>query len=245
MKYQALAPLYDRIMSHVQYSLWEDLIDKVIRRYLPRKKISCFEIGGGTGRLGSLLIEKGFNYVGSDLSFSMCKESIKRNLPFCCADGRKLPILDTSVDLLLFLYDGINYLTTLKDYTKVFNEAHRTLRPKGIFLFDITTETNSLRHFSDFLDFEDFGDSSYVRHSYYDERDCIQHNDFTIYSRTAKSPNLYQKFIEEHKQKVLPPRLIEEAIPRDLFSIIGIWDGYVMKHFNHNSERIHFCLQKI
>jgi SAM-dependent methyltransferase len=153
--YDALAPIYDRIMNHVDYYEWARLIERIIHKYIRVRNPSIFEIGGGTGALSSLLISRGFRYVGSDRSFSMCTIARHRNAPFVCADARAVPI-KKKFDLICFLYDGINYLQTLEDYALLFSETAGCLSPGSYFLFDITTETNSLSHFKNHLDHEDW-----------------------------------------------------------------------------------------
>lgn len=243
MKYQALAPIYDRLMSHVEYDEWIVLLQKIFKKHFKNKSdISILELGGGTGKLGEKIRMHGLKYVGSDYSSQMASQAKKRNLPFVCADARKIPFKGT-FDCILFLYDGINYLNSIDEYAGLFNEAGNCLAEDGLFLFDITTETNSINHFYDYLDFDEFDNYSVVRHSFYDELTLTQYNDFTIFNLDQKS-SLYTKCKEHHAQKVFPPQLIEEVIPRDIFCIEGIWDDFSMKKYSSKSERIHFLLKK-
>jgi SAM-dependent methyltransferase len=245
MVYDALAPIYDRIMSHVEYDAWVELIGRVTEKFLDGKKPSIFEVGGGTGMLASRLLREGYRYFGSDRSFSMCQRAKAANAatPFACADAKALPIR-APFDLLLFLYDGINYLHTLEEYGTLFSEAAHSLKPGGLFLFDITTEANSLLHFKSYLDFEDWGDYAYVRRSYYNKEKFQQHNDFTIFRRVGGDPAHYVKETELHCQKVLSASVIARAVPGALFIIEGIWDGFSFKNWRPHSERIHFLLRK-
>jgi len=241
--YDALSPIYDRMMSHVVYDEWVDLIESVTERYLPSSRPAVFELGGGTGVLGSLLRNKGFRYIGTDLSFGMCRQSKRRKGLVACADARALPV-KKSFDLMLFLYDGINYLQTLDDYALLFSQAAECLAPGGCFLFDITTETNSLRHFRDYLESEDWGDYTYIRRSFYRRETRLQHNDITIFRRLADKAPFYQKSVERHTQKVFSAEAIAGAVPQSHFAIRGIWDGFSMKEHRQQSERVHFLLQK-
>lgn len=242
--YNTLAPIYDNVMSHVKYDLWFDLIVNISKKYLPKSNIKIFEMGGGTGSLGTMLLSEGFSYLGSDLSFKMCLQAQKKNIPFLCADARSIP-LKTFFDIIIFLYDGINYLQNISDYTVLFSEAQRLLGNDGLFLFDITTETNSISQFSNYLDFEDFGTTSYIRHSYYNKTNQLQYNDFTIFTKVDGDTDTYRKSDEAHVQKIISVKNICRAIPKGLFEIIGIWDGFSFKRFTPRSERIHFLLRKI
>lgn len=242
MRYGALAPIYDRIMSHVEYSEWIELLQKIAKKYLLKTQFSVFELGGGTGILGEMLLKLGYEYTGSDLSLHMAKEALKRNVPFVCTDAINIPV-KKKFDMVLFLYDGINYLRSIDEYKLLFDQVSRCLKPGGIFLFDITTEYNSMSHFYDNIDLDEYSDCSVIRHSYYDELTTTQHNDFTIFS-FRKELQLYEKLIDKHEQKVFPPQLIEEAVPGSKYDILGIWDEFKMKKYSSRSERIHFCLKR-
>jgi SAM-dependent methyltransferase len=181
MQYDALAPIYDRLMDFVEYDEWIELIVKTAARFGTSDDPQILELGAGTGVVGAALSGMGYRYIASDLSFPMCKEArSKRGLAACAADARYLPF-KREFDIALFLYDGINYLLAMDDYRRLFASVYNVLVPGGLFLFDITTRENSVRHFLDYLDFEDYGDVSFVRHSYFDAGKSIQHNDFTIY----------------------------------------------------------------
>lgn len=241
--YHALAPVYDRVMSHVEYDEWLELIKRIIKKHIRKKNPSIFEVGGGTGSLGEMLIQNGYRYFGSDLNRNMCKEARLKNLPVFCADCRAIP-LKKPFDLIIFLYDGINYLLSIDDYRILFDQVYQSLSPGGCFLFDITTETNSVRHFFEYLDFEEYDVYSLVRHSYFEQNDSLQFNDFTIFKRVRNNPPLYEKLSERHVQKILPPRIIEKNIPENKFKILGIWDGFTERKYSIRSERIHFLLKK-
>jgi cyclopropane fatty-acyl-phospholipid synthase-like methyltransferase len=228
-------------MAHVEYRQWYTLIKKVIARYRPVPAPRLFEVGGGTGVLGRMLAADGCRYLGSDLSAAMCGLARARDLPFICADARRPPVTGP-FDLIIFLYDGINYFGE-DDYERFFTEMHPLLDTGGLLLFDITTQYNSRMHFVDFLDYDEYDDAFYLRHSFYDARTGIQHNRFTIFLRESDGKG-YCKHHEHHHQLVLPVAAIKKRIPADLFSIVGIWDGYSFSRHTARSDRIHFCLKK-
>jgi predicted TPR repeat methyltransferase len=241
--YDALAPIYDRMMSHVDYGEWAGLIVKIAKKYMREKRPSVFELGGGTGVLASLLRQRGVDYLGSDRSFSMCSIAAHRRVPVVCSNALAIPSKKT-FDLIVFLYDGINYLQSLDEYSRLFVEAAKNLVPGGLFLFDITTEANSLTHFRSYLEHEDWGDYAYVRRSYYNKERLEQHNDITIYRRITDDPAVYEKHFEGHCQKVFGASSIARSVPSSLFTIEGIWDGFSFRRYRPHSERIHFLLKR-
>lgn len=238
--------MYDRIMAHVGYNQWFSLVNNVTAEYgggAPH--VAILELGAGTGVLGRQCADAGVSYKGSDLSISMCRQAARRALPFFCADARRLPLKsDARFDIVLFLFDGINYLMTSADYCRVFSEVHAHLKCGGLFLFDITTEFNSRTNFNEYVDADDLGDSFYFRHSYFDDISGVQHNDFTIFTRSSAQPQLYEKSLESHCQRVFTVSEIKGSVPDSLFEILGIWDNFSMKKYTSRSERVHFLLRK-
>jgi SAM-dependent methyltransferase len=231
-------------MRHVRYDEWAALIQRILAGYLEEpSRSSILEIGAGTGTLGQRLDRLGLRYLASDKSIDMVRIARSRSLDCLAADGRGLPF-KRAFDLVLFLYDGINYLWHLSDYAHLFEQVHRCLRPSGLFLFDITTPANSSKNFSDCLECEDFLDHYYIRHSYYDSAANMQYNDFTIFRRVdGNGSTTYQRFEEAHAQRVLPVPMIEEWIPRDKFHVEGIWEGFTFHRYSRHSERVHFLLR--
>lgn len=244
MPYESIAKYYDTLMSHVKYGEWITLINRVIKKYCGGKKISILELGAGTGTLGRKLVNREYGYCGLDISFNMIKLAHEKNLPVVCADACSLP-LKNMYDMVIFLYDGINYFLSLQEYKKVFASVSRCLPEGGLFLFDITTETNSYRYFYDFNDIHEIDGSTILRHSYFNPEMFLQYNDFTVFTPVENMHPYYSREDEQHKQKIFTPVKIESAIPDDLFDCLGIWDGYSMKQFSKHSERIHFLLKKI
>jgi len=245
MPYDALAYIYDRLMNHVEYEEWAGLVGRVAARYGAARQTEILELGAGTGVVGSMLCDMGYSYTASDISFPMCKiANVKRGLPVCVADARHLPF-KKQFGMAIFLYDGINYLLTQDDYRKLFISVYDVIASGGLFLFDITTRENSMRHFTNYLDFEDYGDLSYVRDSYFDIKKSVQHNDFTIYRRSEENPDYYEKYTEAHRQKVFSVMEMEKMIPKKRFEVLGIWDEYSFRKYTAKSLRIHFLLRKI
>ncbi|HUI91236.1 MAG TPA: class I SAM-dependent methyltransferase [Chitinivibrionales bacterium] len=265
MNYRALAPLYDRLMAHVGYHRWHSLIEEIIHRYCAAARPSIFEIGAGTGMLGERLCAAGFHYIASDLSHPMCVQARRRLKNVVCADGRLLPLRGRAgFDLVLFLYDGINYLLDKAEYERLFSEVYAHLYRDGLFLFDVTTVYNSTANFNEYVDADDFGEHFYFRHSYYQPFKNMQYNDFTIFSRnngSGAAPRddgagalalsldnsddcLYTKSMEHHEQKVFPVNVIKGFVPPRLFDILGMWDDFSFKKHTACSERVHFLLRK-
>lgn len=243
LPYSALAPIYDRMMAHVSYDRWVELINSVIAGFCKVPDPALLELGAGTGVLGKQLLDAGYRYTGSDISPSMCFHATRHGQPFFACDALDLPVR-RNFDIVLFLYDGINYLQDLSQYDRLFNQVHGILNDCGLFLFDVTTQANSQKNFEDFLDHEEFEDYTYIRHSFFHRASLMQYNDFIIFKRIGDRGSFYEKLRERHCQKVFPPAVIRKAIPSNLFEVLGVWDGFSQAKITASSERVHFLLRK-
>ena len=241
--YERLAEIYDNIMFSVEYNLWFDLIVKICKENFRGQQVKVLEIGGGTGILGKKLEDYGFEYLGSDISPAMAKIARDKKLDFICADCRNLPIA-ANFDLALFLFDGINYLFDIVEFTQTFAQVHSVLKDGGLFLFDITTKTNSMKNFYNYRESHAEENYAYIRESYFDEESREQHNDFEIFIKGKGRGENYRRFTERHCQKVHSVKNVINSIPLNLFEVAGIWGGFNRKKWNKESERVHFLLRK-
>ena len=241
--YSSLALVYDDMMSYVPYDNWVLTINYVVENYFTLEKPSIFEIGGGTGTLGARLSYEGYEYTGSDVSPEMCEVAWAKGLDMICTDCRAISLKE-KYDLLLFLFDGINYLENLADYAETFISVATIVRTDGYFLFDVTTEVNSLTNFDDYHEAESFERGAYIRHSYYEPENHRQVNDFEIFVQDANNSQSYSRVSEQHCQTLFSVEQIKATIPLDLFDIVAIWDGFSQDDVHDTSERVHFLLKR-
>lgn len=241
--YGSLAELYDSLMSYVPYQNWVEMIHEISRKYASKERPRIFELGGGTGTLGSMLTFEEYPYLGSDISPQMCRVAWDKGLDYITTDCRSISLRD-SFDMVIFCFDGINYLQEKEDYKRCFKSVYTVLEEGGLFFFDVTTKNNSVTYFEDYTEAESFENGSYIRHSFFDSCTDIQHNDFDIYLKIEGEENRFARYREEHMQKVFPVEDVERLVPRDLFTIEGIWGDFTFETYTPISERVHFLLRK-
>lgn len=105
-KFDLIASTYEQISNYYTITrraeLTVSLSDKII-----------LEVGSGTGVVSQLIDE---NIICSDISFQMCKQSIKKNRKnVICCDAEKLPIRENILDVLLSA-EMIYYLNNLENF---------------------------------------------------------------------------------------------------------------------------------
>ncbi|AIF69770.1 ubiquinone biosynthesis protein UbiE [Palaeococcus pacificus DY20341] len=102
---------------------------RLIFSMMHTKKGRALDLGCGTGNYTLELYKRGFNVVGTDLSFEMLKIAKTKlpNVPFIKANAYNLPFKDESFDLVL----SVTMFEFLKEPEKAVKEIYRVLKPNG------------------------------------------------------------------------------------------------------------------
>ncbi len=241
--YQALAPFYDHLMAHVDYNGWANYVVHLAELHgsIGRRVI---DLSCGTGTICHKLRERNCTAIGCDGSKPMLIEAVRKtnfqiNDSFVCSDMRHIP-LKNPVDLVLSLYDSMNYLLTQKDWLSCLFQVYQILNEKGLFIFDISTIENSERAFKNYNQSETTAIGEYYRKSTFDSKNKIQYNYFKIV--LYDKPNMI--FFEEHRQRIFYIHEIKEMIETSPFSLLGCYADFSLQTANELAERVHFVLQK-
>ena len=239
--YSRLASIYDYVMRHVDYVHWADYVESLAERHGPTPT-RVLDLACGTGTLALELGKRGYDVSGADGSAAMLgvarekAEAIGSDIPFHHRDLlwlRDLP----RFQWVLCLYDSINYLMSLDDVSRALEEMHGVVEPGGLLVFDVCTESNSLRYFRDMTDRDQGKGFSYIRRSTY--HDGIQYNRFDIHFDTHP-----EDVCEVHKQRIYPLSEIEEILAACPFGVEGRYDGFGFSPPDERSDRVHFVLRR-
>lgn len=238
--YTKLAPIYDYLMRHVDYQRWADYVSLIFKMVQVDVR-TILDIACGTGTLIQRLRQRGYKAVGFDLSQEMISLAKRKNqgVPLwrgdmrCFASKRRF-------DAVVCLFDSINYLMNLKELGEVLRAVEEVLHKEGIFIFDISTEKNSLKNFNNYCEKDKKEGFCYIRRGYYDSRGGIQYNDFTI----GFQEDGWRRYREVHRQRVYSLREVEEEVHRSGLGLRYVFEGFTFREATEDSYRAHFILQK-
>lgn len=139
-EFDEVAQHYDHLMRTVPYRGWVDYVEDILKRWrvAPRQVL---DLACGTGKVGSEMLRRGYDVVGADLSEPMVRECARQGppLPAVVSDAARLALAHDAFDLIVCLYDSLNYLLDLEQFRAALTEAHRVLRRGGLFIFDLNT----------------------------------------------------------------------------------------------------------
>ncbi|MCF7919676.1 MAG: class I SAM-dependent methyltransferase [Candidatus Cloacimonetes bacterium] len=219
--YSIFARFYDDYMEHVDYDNW---VNFILSQYNQRHADGMgiiLELACGTGNIANRLVKRRFTVEASDISEEMI--AIAGSKPFAANFHQAdmlTPLPHNRYDLILLLFDSLNYLQTPFQVKKLFANVKSSLCTNGMFIFDISTEKNCLDNFDGFLNIEDNEDSFLVHQSFYLPDDKIQETQLTLFT---KEGDYYRRDDEQHHQKIYPiPELIK-MIRKSKLEIFGIY----------------------
>ncbi|OPZ82879.1 MAG: Ubiquinone/menaquinone biosynthesis C-methyltransferase UbiE [bacterium ADurb.Bin429] len=144
-QFDKVAPYYDEIMSVVPYHQWVQYLRRLFKRFgwKPRR---ILDLATGTGTVALLLAEHGYRITGVDLSEPMLTIARRKaaeagvgDVTFLCQDATRLD-LPPSFDVVISLFDSLNYILTSKGLRDAFASVYRALTPGGGFIFDLNSE---------------------------------------------------------------------------------------------------------
>ena len=238
--YQGLAPIYDYVMRHVDYGEWADYLHSLLERWAPDAQCIA-DLACGTGNISLELRERYYEVTGIDRSADMLRvahgkaagdpgvEFVERNLRDLVGLG--------PFDAAVCIYDSFNYLLEPEELDEALAGVLATLRPGGLFVFDICTERNSLRYFRDMRDSEQGPGFTYERHSVYEPKTRLQSNHFRICFDAGDA------LAESHVQRIYAVAEVTARIEASDFDLLDALDGFTFNRGTEDSDRIHFVLQ--
>lgn len=247
--YQALAPFYNRVMSHVDYPGWARYLRAAWRKYHGVKPPGrVLEIAAGTCPFATFpLFPKAFT-VHTDRSPAMLTVGARHASPLqvspllCVTCDARALALRGPFDLAIMIYDSLNYLLRPEDVICALKEARQVLRPGGLFIFDVATETCSRRYFADSIDFEELDGCASVRASRYDARRRVQLNLFTLF--VVGADGRYDRREEVHRQRIYRIAALGKLARRAGFSVRACLADFTFRPGSEKNERVHFILQR-
>jgi 4-hydroxythreonine-4-phosphate dehydrogenase len=248
--YSKFAKYYDQYMAHVNYDDWINFILDQFNKKFKRNPDHVLELACGTANISCQLVKKGLKVEASDISEDMIKIASRKPFhPKLILQNMTTMLPANKYDLILLLFDSLNYLNRSSDITKMLKNAYNALLEKGLFIFDITTPKNCEQNFDGFVNLEDSKNEYLIHQSDYDNDLQIQTTQLTFF---LKKGFLFERFDEVHKQKIYLVEDIVNFISSTKFKLRGIHSiGFEenlkssdLRTLDQNFNRLFFVLEK-
>ncbi len=219
--YSFFAAQYDGYMSHVDYESWANNVIRWQKKHSANKCERILEIACGTANVSSILCSRGYTVDACDRSAPMLESAYKKAIKpllFRRSMTERLPRED--YDLIICLFDSINYLQSRTEIIKLFESVYTALAPGGIFVFDISTLNNSLENFADTFSLNSTVNGFLLHQAEYDEFSRKQKSYLLNFS---KHPAGYSLERERHMQRVYRSYELVELIDSSSFTFTALY----------------------
>lgn len=139
-EFEDVAPYYDHLMRTVPYARWVDYVESLLDQQGVRPR-RVLDLCCGTGKVGSEMLRRGYDVVGADLSEPMVRRCGRQSpcLPAAVMDAGQLAVKASCFDLVVSLYDSLNYILEPDVLAECFRQVYAALRAPGLFIFDLNT----------------------------------------------------------------------------------------------------------
>ncbi len=242
--YTGFAAVYDRYMDNVPYDTWAANIKNLFEKYNMPMEIVC-DLGCGTGQMTRRLKKLGYDMIGIDVSYDMLMEAMGREdsdgILYLCQDMREFELYGT-VGAVVSLCDSINYLQNTDELLQVCKLVNNYLDPKGLFVFDIKTESYFKKLGTSTIA-ENRDEGSFIWENEYDSETRDNAYYLTIYEENEEGT--FDRYEEEHFQHAFTQDEIVDAIKQSGMELLEILDVDTMDAPSADSDRLYYIAREV
>lgn len=243
-QYAKLAEIYDYLVAGIDYEEWADYMEEILHRFSsPTKYVA--DLACGTGNTTLPLAKRGYEVYGVDLAPAMLAKAEDKaktmglSPHFLEQDMRSLS-LPKAMDLITCYHDGLNYIIDPNDLRTVFKKVYESLRPGGLFIFDLNA-VEKLSNAGGDTTFVDDQDISLIWETGYDQANDVWEITLTGF---IKKGELYDKFVEVHKERAYRKEEALAFLEQTGFEVLDIFHGFSFEPPKPNSRRLFYVARK-
>lgn len=243
-QYEKLAEIYDCLVAGIDYEEWADYIEEILQRFSVSARYIA-DLACGTGNTTLPLAARGYEVYGVDLARAMLdraeeKARDKGLSPSLLWQDMRLLSLPRPMDMITCYHDGLNYIIDPGDLQEVMNRVYKSLRPGGLFIFDLNA-VEKLSGAGGNTTFFDDQDMSLIWESAYDQETDVWEIRLTGFIRKGE---LYEKFTEVHREKAYKQEEALSYLRKAGFKVLDVYHGFSFEPPGPTSRRLFYVAQK-
>ena len=198
-------------------------------------------------RLPVLLAKHGYRVLGVDRSEEMLTVAaekameLEENQPFFVAQPMQRLRIPEPVDACVCALDSINYVTKPQDVQKAFRRVYESLRPGGLFVFDINTPYK-LESLDGQVFLDETEDSYCVWRAVYDKRHSLCRYGMDLFQRLEDET--WERSFEEHVERAYTPEELSGWLADAGFAQIEQFGNLRLEAPENTELRIFFAAKK-
>ena len=244
--YEALAASYDGLTRDIPYEKYLRFVKSLWKRFGVKPK-SVLDLACGTGSLSVLLAKGGCQVIAADRSEDMLTVAaekameLEENRPFFIAQPMQRLRLPQPVDACVCALDSINYVTKPLDVQKTFLRVYESLKPGGLFVFDINTPYK-LESLDGQVFLDETEDSYCVWRAEFDRRRRLCRYGMDLFQRLEK--DTWERSFEEHVERAYTPEELTGWLVQAGFQTVERFGNLRLDAPCSEEQRIFFAAKK-
>jgi SAM-dependent methyltransferase/Holliday junction resolvase len=216
-----------------------DFIDKVVGN-----NGLVLDLCSGTGRHDVLLVRRGWQIVGADLSknlLGIAKNKMQKegaSFPVVQCEMQNLPFRNEVFASVINMFTSFGYLLSEKEDLESLREIARTLKPDGGFLLDVVNRDHLLRVFkeSDMADFSMFT---------MEEKRSLDKDKMRVTSRWLVTPkDNGEKLVLTHELRLYTLEGLRQMLSSAGLASKAMYGNYKAENYRAESSRLIILAQK-
>lgn len=240
MSYNYFAQLYDDLTNNVEYEKRAEYILNILNEHGINNG-TVLDLACGTGTMGLMVKNSGFDVIGVDLSedmLSVADNKSNGSLSLVKASMQDFQLSKT-VDACMCNLDSINHLNNIEDVKDTFKCVYNSLSKNGIFVFDVNTvykHNNILANNSFVFDEEDFFLAW--------DNELLEDNIIKIFIDIFAYNGInYDRYSETFTEKAYEVNELKLAL-EPYFEVLDIFDDVSKEKPKNDSERLYFVCKR-
>ncbi len=238
--YNDFAYIYDKLVSDVDYDKFSDCIQQIFEMNNLKPEL-VLELACGTGNFTERLVKSGYDVIALDSSEQMLDVARKKqeNVLFLNQDMTDFELYGT-VDAIVCVLDGINYVTDKRKLQKLFKLCHNYLNYDGLLIFDINSEYKLKNVIGNNTFVSDNDDVFYVW-----ENELLKDRVNFYLTFFVKDGEGFTRFDEVHTERIYTENELKLMLKKANFEDINVYADFDVKKPNKRSQRLFVCAKKI
>lgn len=239
-------------MRDVAYEMWAEYVVELCRKHRWRPN-SILDVACGTANSTLPFARRGYRCAGIDASEAMLAIARAKarahgaDIEFAQQDMRHLDPSALSAgphfDLVVCLYDSINYLTEPEDLARALRGFERALRPGGLAVFDV----NSARRLSQMTETSIVLEGPgwvFIERNDFDPATNIWQIHVTGFVEADGATGLYRRFQETHRERAYSEQQIRAALVRAGLKPLAAYAAFGLEPADEETARIYFVAKR-
>ncbi len=239
--FELVGAYYDQLMSGVPYTDWVDYVERLLDRFDARPR-AVLDLACGTGKVGAEMARRGFTAFGVDLSEGMVRVAHHEGrLRSAVQDARALGLKPETFDLVVSLYDSLNYILEPAGLLECFRGVHDCLAGQGLFIFDLNTIRALALDLFTQNNLRSGGPLLYSWKSNWDATTRI--SSIHMWFRWC-GPGQEREFVEVHRQRGYADDEIRQLLQDADLKLHAVYDAYTFDPLTDRSTRAFYVAHK-